>query len=338
METVESRFRVEIFALCVAAAALIISCFYTALTIRGVEKFSNAESAKTVAVFHGDVYEYLAERLQSPLPWLFHEHKLFVSRILAYFPKEKKIDPLDLVKTGADLIPYAWKRENGFSVEDSTTAIADVDVDGFTNFEEFQAGTDPRDEESSPPAILKLRLEKYEAAPFKFIFKGYTANADGSYDFQLNVVSGKGPQTIFVKKGEKLEFEDASWQVGDFRLKIGKRMNPSTNLEQEFDESELDLARVGVGEGKMTLAKGQEMDSSGSKASFVSLIPSEAAIPAVSKGGIFVFREKEYLLIGANHLGATVKSLDNGKEYHVAAMNREERASMVLQDEKGKKK
>jgi hypothetical protein len=52
------------------------------------------------------------------------------------------------ISTANDGIPDSWKRLYGFSVSDPTVAGADSDGDGFTNYQEFLCGTNPKDSSS----------------------------------------------------------------------------------------------------------------------------------------------------------------------------------------------
>jgi hypothetical protein len=52
------------------------------------------------------------------------------------------------VSTASDGIPDSWKRQYGFSTSDSAVTNADSDGDGFTNYQEYLCGTNPRDSSS----------------------------------------------------------------------------------------------------------------------------------------------------------------------------------------------
>ena len=52
------------------------------------------------------------------------------------------------ISTANDGIPDWWKRQYGFSITDPTVANADPDNDGFTNLQEYLAGTNPLDASS----------------------------------------------------------------------------------------------------------------------------------------------------------------------------------------------
>jgi hypothetical protein len=62
-----------------------------------------------------------------------------------------------------DGMPDAFETANGLNPLDAADASQDADGDGFTNLEEFQAGTDPQDPHSRPPVAmpwLPLLLEE----------------------------------------------------------------------------------------------------------------------------------------------------------------------------------
>lgn len=71
-----------------------------------------------------------------------------------------------------DGMPNDWEERYGFNPKDASDATADADGDGFTNLEEFQAKTDPKDRSSHPDYLdsLKLVLPLDETVlPFTFV-------------------------------------------------------------------------------------------------------------------------------------------------------------------------
>ncbi|MCR5413175.1 MAG: hypothetical protein K6F50_00415 [Kiritimatiellae bacterium] len=60
----------------------------------------------------------------------------------------------------SDGMPDDWENKYGFNPLDSSDADLDPDDDGFTNLEEFQAGTNPKDGKSHPDYLEDLKLSQ----------------------------------------------------------------------------------------------------------------------------------------------------------------------------------
>ena len=86
------------------------------------------------------------------------EHRVFVSATLVYLPKNSEpVQPLDRKMVTDDGIEIGWKMRFSFDPTDPVVWDLDPDGDGFTNLEEFQAGTDPLRKEDSPAKESKLK-------------------------------------------------------------------------------------------------------------------------------------------------------------------------------------
>lgn len=95
-----------------------------------------------------------------------------------------------------------WESQNGFNVLDPDDAKGDADQDGFTNKEEYEFKTNPRDPASHPPALAKVVVEKIKPISFRLVFKG-TSRLSGKTVFQVNLRSGA--QTWWPALGEDVE-------------------------------------------------------------------------------------------------------------------------------------
>src|SRR5690606_15164700 len=98
-----------------------------------------------------------------------------------------------------------WEVVNGLNPDNRTDAGLDLDLDGFLNFAEFPAGTDPQ----NPAAYLELRLSAHEAG-VRLTFngmpgKGYTVMyTDGSLAGEWRVLF-----TTFPSVAGNIEVPDA---------------------------------------------------------------------------------------------------------------------------------
>jgi hypothetical protein len=106
---------------------------------------------------------------------------------------------------GLDLggITDDWKKKHNFEVDDPMVANADPDKDGFTNLEEFRAGTDPLDLKSHPDVASKLRIWGTKQKAFKLRYMSSMPPITGSnWTYAINLRSGS---TKFVKVDEVVD-------------------------------------------------------------------------------------------------------------------------------------
>ena len=77
-----------------------------------------------------------------------------------------------------DGIPDAEEEKLGLNPRDPDDAAADFDEDGFSNIEEWRAGTGIRDATSHPPKVVLLRVKELKLIPFEFVFKSTTGRGE----------------------------------------------------------------------------------------------------------------------------------------------------------------
>ncbi len=70
-------------------------------------------------------------------------------------PEEKKQD----LDSDGDGIPDEWEKAHGMNPLDPNDISGDLDGDGYTNLEEFEAQTDPQDPASHPDDLESLKLQ-----------------------------------------------------------------------------------------------------------------------------------------------------------------------------------
>jgi len=87
--------------------------------------------------------------------------------------------------------------------EDRSRAEDDVDDDGFTNLQEFQSGTNPRDTKDHPDLTNILRFKEITTRPYPFVLMGANTMPDGTLRLAFNMKGGpESGRMFFVKKDE----------------------------------------------------------------------------------------------------------------------------------------
>ena len=148
----------------------------------------------------------LAEALkmaESPEIWSeFSEQSLFAAE--RYIEQDGRLVKPDAGNIHAP-IPNEWLEQYGLDLLDTTIKKQDMDSDGFTVLEEFNAGTSPIDREAHPAYWTKLRLKQYIRRKFRLILSAYTGNPENpeSLTFQLNTLDLRQP-TQFLRIGDQI--------------------------------------------------------------------------------------------------------------------------------------
>ena len=127
-------------------------------------------------------------------------HRVFVSRSIVFLPKEKEpVQPLNEKQITEDGIEVGWKMKYGFSPEDRQVADQDEDQDGFTNKEEYDKKTDPKDPTSSPSKWVKVKITSVD--PAKLLI-GFSGKSEGRYTLRFKL--GPKPKDVDVAVGDKI--------------------------------------------------------------------------------------------------------------------------------------
>ncbi|MBI3987059.1 MAG: hypothetical protein HY343_09075 [Lentisphaerae bacterium] len=115
----------------------------------------------------------------------------------------------------ADNMPDVWEKQYGLNPHNPEDAQKDPDQDGYTNLEEYRAGTGPADSKSFPPPVFKLRLVKTQRLQLNIEFKGVQAmsatqnvyvvrNKKTGQDYYLNIGDMvQGYQVVGFEKKER---------------------------------------------------------------------------------------------------------------------------------------
>jgi hypothetical protein len=307
------------FLLLVAGLLLAASAVFTAWSLGGLREAHQLPQVRpTGALFEpSEAVEQLrqeASRLNTPPDSLWEpaDASLFVSRI--YLLRDGEL--VDILESDTELypgIPNEWIIEHDLDYTDPQLGERDADGDGFTNLEEFRAGTNPRDPTSKPALWTKLRVKSFEKIPFRMKFMGApdvfvqadTKQFPEDTLFSINTLDFSSP-TQFLRIGDTIEGTD---------LKIISARPKAAVSEQGVlvDLSELTV-RDGATGDEIILINEREVDSPYSFALLDYPITSEEI--RVEKGKTFELAPngEAYKLIDVDTGGAVISPVDSEGE------------------------
>jgi len=197
--------------------------------------------------------------VQKPASWAAHPGSLFVSQ--RYILKDGiLINPFKPDPNGQNLplhppVPNEWFIKTSLDITDQDILTEDADGDGFTNLDEFTAGTDPLDKNSHPAYTTKLKLFQFIKVPFRLIFNA-RPDADS---FQINTIDLNQASQI-LKVGD---------QILGTKFKIIKFVEKHTtnSLGTDEDASELTIQNTET-QDQVVLIYGKQVDSPDTYAAF----------------------------------------------------------------------
>lgn len=266
------------------------------------------ESLKATVVQNNNIQPLKTEsleearaNLQKPATWAAHPGSLFVSR--KYILKDNAlIDPFENQVMLHPPVPNDWFIKNNLDLTEQDILTEDQDGDGFSNLDEFNAGTDPLDKNSHPAYTTKLRLEKFIKVPFRLVFK---ARPDPD-SFQINTIDINQPSQI-LRVGD---------QIAKTKFKIVKFVEKFTPNQYQTmeDTSELTIQNTETGE-QVVLVYGKTVDSPDSYAQFRYLW--DNSVFAVKKDKEFSLKPEadvKYKLIDINEREAVIQETKTEKK------------------------
>jgi hypothetical protein len=233
---------------------------------------------------------------------------LFVSR--RYLLKDGKLlDPIEGSDNLHPPIPNAWFIDNGLDLSRTDILQLDDDGDNFTNLEEFEAKTNPKDKSSAPRSFTKLQMAAFKPQPFHIVFKG-DGGTEGK-EFQINFKDLKGAaRTQYKKAGEQIA--DAPYKVISYNKKEGPY-----GVNVKGDLSELIIENTKTGE-RIVLVYNQEINDPTSFGEFRNLINNE--VTTLKKGDEFDIPpdKTKFKLIDIDQDSAQIQDVATGETMRIS--------------------
>lgn len=170
-------------------------------------------------------------------------------------PSEK---PEEAERRGTDLdndgMTDAWEKRYGLNPDDRADADQDADGDLFTNLEEFNAKTNPKDPEDHPDYLDDLTIASaLDTKTLPFFFSSYYQIraghrvtfevTDGKYDSKTDAIEGE--EILWtLKKSKTSKKEPSGWRLVKVVKKTKKVKRQGSAQEFEVDDSSVVLQRI----------------------------------------------------------------------------------------------
>jgi hypothetical protein len=257
--------------------------------------------------------------------WQASDGSLFVSRV--YLLSDGKL--VDILESGTELFPgiaNSWILEHNLDYTSTTLPDNDPDEDGFSNREEFEGKTNPRDPSSKPALWTKLRLvgSKIDKLRVKFMSlpTGSTEEVSintisaenptqlsGSTRFYREndpiVLAGRGPDGKELDQPTPLKFE---------RAEMRTRFNPTTNVEEEVPVAFLRNTADGR---EIELQRGEVKDSPYSLATLVDTRSGGQTYELRSGETLELGDSTTYKLVDVSEQKAMIENLRTGERHEI---------------------
>jgi len=199
-----------------------------------------------------------------------------------------------------DRIPDEWEKQYGLNPA-MDDAAQDADADGFSNYEEYLARTNPKDPNSSPPPVAKLRVVKTGSIPFPLIFRGKIETTRGSMSFQVKSV--KTGRDNFVRLGETVE----GYLIAGYEPKTRKISRGTFEIEE--DVSVLKLTRDGK---TYQLVMGDKNSAGAQAARLIYLIDNTEFM--VKKDDVLSLKNFKYKIVDIKGKNVIVQDMQSGAQ------------------------
>ena len=271
------------------------------------------------------------------------KHRVFVSRTLVFLPDDKQepVQPLNRSLKMPDGIEVGWKLDHGFDPSDPELKDTDPDQDGFSNFEEYQKGTDPNDRNSSPSRWVKIKIASVETNSIGIGFSGKSADrftlrclyagkkkdVDVAIGDQIWLVASTQGFQALKSQEETKKFKDSCPHPIPLKIKAyhddkGERLDEKTKTKNDYDDSYLEVERGDAlgGVSKIMLderGKARGVVWSVGDVRLISLVPGEGEMGPYRVGQTFSYAGKEFVIREANPNKVTLWMTPEGEEIQI---------------------
>ena len=218
-------------------------------------------------------------------------------------PEPEKV----VVDSDGDGLPDDWEKKYGLDVA-RNDADEDKDGDGFTNAEEFAAGTDPSDKNSHPDYFdsLKIVLPLKETV-LPFYLRSYMKTPSGMklefFDPKRRNDYGKNGYRYSVFVGEAIG--DTGFTAKSFEQKEKKAKIKGSNVERTVDVSAVTIVRKADGK-ELVLALDEKRKPVDVQAT-LEFSRGEAKTFVVQTGGTIDLYGSKYKVVGVESVGKGAK-------------------------------
>lgn len=227
-------------------------------------------------------------------------------------PKRPKEGSIHTHSKSNKLIPNSWFIQHKLPLFSARITLEDTDGDGFTNEEEWAAGTDPNDPNSHPLLVTKLILSDQRVINNRVRFLQYLGTKPEKMTLTVRAEDVPGTAQVDIKVGSQIP--GTEFVVKSFEAR--KRPDPSGTFS-------LDASVITVLDKKSNRTETIEVQQSGNfpdRTLYFRLVYSKGEKDFSSKigGKIRLDDSESYELIDANSNSARLRS-ENGSEVEITS-------------------